>query len=224
MVSELLSAARAGASAGVRKQPHQPLHWIDMTITRVASCAVVAFALSCASTRNVSASTIAVGTAIPLSPTAFALPIEITDAIQLSGWQFDLAYDPSDVQVNTSCDPFSDPYCGFITGPVTEGGFFSSGAPFNLLLPGFIDLDPVTSAQTGSLFAVHGEYGGFPPAPSGDGVLAYVEFITIGTGGSAITVQNPSAVEAPEPGSLMLLTTGLSLLRGRRFLTRHRER
>jgi hypothetical protein len=195
-----------------------------MTITRVARCVVVAFAFSCAGTRQISASTISVGTAIPLSPTTFALPIEITDATQLSGWQFDLAYDPSDVQVNTSCDPFSDPYCGFITGPVTEGGFFSSGAPFNLLLPGFIDLDPVTSEQTGFLFAVHGEYGGFPPAPSGDGVLAYVEFITIGTGASPITVQDPSTVEVTEPVSLMLLTTGLSLLRGRRFLTRSRVR
>ena len=55
--------------------------------------------------------------------------------------QFDLTYDPTDVQVNASCDPFNgDVYCSLLTGPITEGDFFASGAPFNLLVPGFIQL------------------------------------------------------------------------------------
>jgi hypothetical protein len=168
---------------------------------------------------------ISVGTHIQIDATTFALPIEITDAVELISWQFDLAYDPNDVQINTACDPFSDPFCSLITGPVTEGDFFSSGAPFNLLVPGFIDLDPNTLAQTGLLFGVHGEYGGFPPAPSGDGVLAYVEFTLLGNGESPITVENPSVTSSviPEPATLILLTSGLGLFGMRRLARRGRR-
>ena len=92
-------------------------------------------------------------------------------------WHFDVTYDPTDVQINTGCDPFSgDVYCGLLTGPVTEGDFFASGVPFNLLNPGFVDLDANTLAQTGLLFAVQGAFGGVSPFPSGSGVLAFVEF------------------------------------------------
>ncbi len=83
--------------------------------------------------------------------------------------------DPTDVQVNVTCDPFSgDVYCALPAGYVTEGNFFAAGAPFNVLTSGIVDLDPVTFAQTGLLFAVDGIYAGGPPAPSGDGVLAFV--------------------------------------------------
>jgi hypothetical protein len=53
--------------------------------------------------------------------------------------------DPTDVQVNTTCDPFSgDSCCSLVTSYVTEGDFFASGAPFSLLNPGFVDLDLIT--------------------------------------------------------------------------------
>lgn len=162
--------------------------------------------------RETSAALIA-GTRIPLTETTFALPIEVTDAIGLSEWTFDLTYDPTDVLINTACDPFSgDAYCSLFTGPVTEGSFFASGAPFNLLVPGFIALDPVTLAQTGSLFGVHGAFGGIPPAPSGNGILAFIQFTLLGGGDSPIDVDEGGVTPVPEPGALVLLMTGLMIL------------
>jgi hypothetical protein len=173
------------------------------------------------------ASSISLGSPIAISPTAFALPVEITGANQVSAWQFNLTYDPTDVQVNTGCDPFSgDIYCSLLTGAVTEGDFFAAGAPFNLLTPGFIDLDSVTFDQTGLLFAVTGAFGGSPPVPSGNGVLAFVEFTRLGNGDSPISVDGTaiSDVTVPEPGTLALLTTGLLLPRVRRVVRRMTHR
>jgi len=178
-------------------------------VTRVAACLLLLFC----STRQGSAATISIGSRIDISPTTFAVPIDIADAVDVFSWQFDLTYDPSDVQINTGCDPFSgDPYCSLFTGAVTEGGFFSSGAPFNVLAPGFVDLDAITLAQTGLLFGVNGTFGGARPFPSGNGTLAFVEFILLGTGTSPIGVRG-SATTVPEPGTLALFTTGF-VLRG----------
>jgi hypothetical protein len=78
----------------------------------------------------VDAATIAIGTRVDLSPTTFAVPIDVAGAILADSWQFDLTYDASDIEVNDGCDPFSgDVYCSLLTGPVTEGGFFAGGAP-----------------------------------------------------------------------------------------------
>ena len=79
------------------------------------------------------------------------LSIEITGAVDLIFWQFDVFYDASDVQIVTNCDPFSDPFCNFGGTGVTEGPFFGSLSPFNLFNPGFILLDSVTLAQLGQL-------------------------------------------------------------------------
>jgi hypothetical protein len=57
------------------------------------------------------------------------LAINIVDGVDVGSWDFDPTYDPSDVRVNTGCDPFGgDIYCSLLTGPVTEGDFFASGA------------------------------------------------------------------------------------------------
>ena len=173
--------------------------------------------------REASASAIVIGPRIDLSPTTFALPIDIVDGVAVESWQFSLTYDASDVQVNTGCDPFSgDPYCSLLTGPVTEGDFFASGAPFNLLIPGFVDLDPVTFAQTGLLFGTSGAFGGFPPFPSGNGTLAFVQFTILGDGDSVIDVDGSATV--PEPATLTLFTTGVLLPGVWRRLKRSRRR
>lgn len=179
--------------------------------SRLRSIYVLALLFVIGAPRQADAAAIVLGTRIDLSPTTFVLPIEIVDGIDVESWDFDLTYDATDVQVNTGCDPFAgDPYCSLLTGPVTEGGFFASGAPFNLLVPGFVDLDPVTLAQTGLLFAVHGAFGGIPPAPSGAGVLAYVQFMRLGAGDTPIDVDGEVVTPVPEPASAALLLTGLA--------------
>jgi hypothetical protein len=181
---------------------------------------MLALLLSIGGVREAGAAFITVGARIPLTATTFVLPIEISEAFEVGEWTFDLTYDPDDVLINTSCDAFSgDPYCSFTTGAITEGDFFASGVPFNLLVPGFIELDPVTLAQTGSLFGVHGAFGGFPPAPSGSGTLAFIQFLQIGEGDSPIDVGGEGVTPVPEPATLGLMTTALAagwLIRRRR--------
>jgi hypothetical protein len=181
--------------------------------------AATAFVLALLPT-TASATSITTGTRIVVSPTTIAVPIEIVDAHSVVGWQFDLTYDATDLQVNTGCDSFAgDIYCSLLTGPVTEGDFFAAGSPFNLLIPGFVDLDSITLDQTGLLFGAAGAFGGStPPFPSGDGTLAFVEFTVLGTGTSPIGVVNSStdAVAAPEPATVFLLLGGLPFVRLRR--------
>ena len=163
------------------------------------------------STTGAIAATITTGTPISISPTEFALPIEVVGAVELSVWEFGLSYDPADVQIDVECDPFVDTFCSLTTAFTTEGDFFGAGAPFNLLNPGIVELDPVLLTQIGMLLAVQGAYGGIPPAPSGDGVIAYVRFLRLETGDSPINIIDPSVTEnvVPEPGSVWLLTIGL---------------
>jgi hypothetical protein len=125
-------------------------------VRRRAAAAVVA-AICSLHAAGASAATISLGPQIDLAPDLFVVPVTITDGINVTAWQFDLRYDPLDLQVNLACDPFSSvAYCSLFTGPVTEGDFFASGSPFNLLNPGFVAMDPTTLAQTGLLFAVSG--------------------------------------------------------------------
>ena len=168
---------------------------------------------------------------LPLPPggyganTMFVVPVEITGAGDLSFWQFDLDYDPADVQIVTGCDPFGDLYCNFGGAGITEGPFFGSLSPFNTFNPGIIRLD-IGATQIGQLIAVNDTFGGDTP-PSGAGILAYVEFVTTesGTGLSSITVTNASTMSAaPEPATLALLMSGLVLLGSTRLFRCERRR
>jgi len=155
--------------------------------------------------------------------TTFVVPVEVTGAVDLISWQFDLTYDPADVQIVTNCDPFSDPYCNFDGFGVTEGPFFGSLSPFNVFNPGFVLL--TGGSQTGRLLAANDTLGGEMP-PSGAGILAFVEFTELIESGTAasIAVANPSVVSAaPEPATLALLASGFLLL-GRRSLLGHQRR
>jgi hypothetical protein len=161
---------------------------------------------------------ISAGTSFPgPTPGTFIVPIEITDAVELINWQFDLAFDPAVVQINEACDPFTDSFCGLLTGPVTEGPF--TQGPFSLFVPGVID------NNNGLLSIVAGAFQDLPPAPSGDGILAYVEFITIDdTGNPNIRVTDFSTVSSavPEPATLFLMGSGLLILGAGRISKRIR--
>lgn len=188
-----------------------------MSIWRWAIRTAVAIAVVVMPTDS-RAAVISVGTAIPVAPNTIAVPIEITDALNVNFWQFDLVYDPIDLQINTSCDPFSgDIYCSLFTGPITEGEFFGSLSPFNVFNPGFVTEDP-PGQQAGLLLAVNDTFGGAPPGPSGSGVLAYVEFLVIGAGNSTISVANPIVLSIPEPTTLALLLAAAAV--GSRRLVR----
>jgi hypothetical protein len=169
---------------------------------------------------------ISVGTFIPPGPygpnTTFVVPIDITGAVELTSWQFSLSFDPADVQVNTACDPTTDTFCDPLFGPVTEGPFFSSVATF----PPFFDPGFILNGL-GLLDAVAGAWQDPPPGPSGNGILAYVEFITTanGTGESPITVIGASTTSsAPEPTTLVLLASGLVVLGSRRLIQRQQRK
>jgi hypothetical protein len=171
------------------------------------------------------AATITTGTPLPLTAASFALPISAIGAVALASWQFDVRYDPDDVQIDTACIPLVDDYCDFLTGPISEGDFFSAGTPFNLFNPGIVVIDALTQLQSGRLLGVQGAYGGFPPPPSGAGVIAYVRFVVVGDGTSPITIENAATLSAvSEPVSVLSLAAALSVMGAWRLRGRVRAR
>ena len=146
----------------------------------------------------------------------FTIPISITGATDLTSWQFDLAFNPAIVKANA----------------VTEGPFMSAFGG-TLFTPGVID------NVTGLISLVADSYVDLPPDPSGDGVLANIEFTALGPGVSPLTFSNvflslsdqefsisngqitvTGSARVPEAATLALLASGLALL-GVRRLTRH---
>ncbi|MGA6826183.1 cohesin domain-containing protein [Nitrospira sp. NS4] len=132
----------------------------------------------------------------------FSVGVFVTDAVDLTSWQFDLRYDPTILQANF----------------VTEGPFLSS-AGATLFVPGVID------NTTGLISLVAGSFVDLTP-PSGSGVLARVEFTTLSLGVSALELDNAflnfgdsgfttttglvtvRTAGVPEPNTAVLLSLG----------------
>jgi hypothetical protein len=149
----------------------------------------------------------------------FLVPISITNATDLTSWQFDLAFNPTIVKVSQ----------------VIEGPLMSSFGQ-TLFGPGAIDND------TGLISLVTDSFVDLPPDPSGSGVLAFLEFTAVAPGVSALTFSNPfvndldgvfgvtdgqitvgETSQVPEPSSLTSLFSGslvLGLLLRRKKLNR----
>lgn len=186
-----------------------------MKIRSIAACAALAFTLLAAGSRPAAAGAISVGT-FDSSTSPFVVPVDITGAVELITWQFDLAFDPTVVQVHELCDPFADAFCDLFTGPVTEGPF--TAGSFSLFVPGVID------NANGLLSLVAGGWGDPPPGPSGDGTLANVLFLRIGEGDPNIRVVDSIVTSSvSEPGLSVLLLAGLVALRVKRRARRHRS-
>ena len=151
----------------------------------------------------------------------FTVPISITGAVDLTSWQFDLAFNPAIVKANS----------------VTEGPFLSaSGTLSTLFIPGAID------NGGGHILGTSDFFTDISPPPSGGGVLANIEFSALAPGVSPQTFSNvflnlsdqgfetangqitvTGVPRIPEPATLMLFTSGLALLGARRLAKRRRR-
>ncbi len=129
---------------------------------------------------------------------SFSINLNVVDAIDLTSWQFDLAYNPTILQANL----------------VMEGPFLSS-AGTTFFTPGVID------NTTGLISLVSASFVDLTP-PSGSGILAHIDFTVLSVGlspltasnvflsglDSVVTVVNGSSTSVPEPSSLVLVMLG----------------
>ena len=139
----------------------------------------------------------------------FVIPISITNAADLTSWQFDLDFNPTVVSANS----------------VTEGPFLSA---FGATLFGSGAVDNIA----GRISLATDSFVDLPPQPSGSGVLVNVEFTALAAGVSPLTLSNiflndvdqgfsatngqitvgGTAVSTPEPTTLITLGSALLLL------------
>lgn len=183
--------------------------------TGVSWCCIVWALATCPA----AATTITVGPCVPSATSSFLVPIVVSGATNLTAFSFDPAYDASAYAIATQCDPFDDPSCDFVTGPLTPGGFFAAPAFPALFVPGFVLLD-ADGAQTGPLPTVAGAWQDFTPALSGDGVLAFIEFLAVpgANPGSPIVITDAfiGTVQEPAIDSLFVAALGLLVTHRRR--------
>lgn len=144
----------------------------------------------------------------------FTINLNVVDAVDLTSWQFDLAYDPTILQANL----------------VTEGPFLAS-AGSTLFVPGFID------NSAGLIGGVAAFFTDFTTPPSGSGILATIEFTALSSGLSSLTASNVflnlqdpisggftvgngsgtvGSTPVPEASTVTLMALGLVLLVGLR--------
>ena len=146
----------------------------------------------------------------PLPTGEFLLPVDISGAVNLQTWQFDLLFDNTVVQEVDPGDSTSGIY----------GAEFTSGDPNSLsfILGGFPD------NASGQVSTVAGAYPSLLTGPAGDGTLAFILFEFLPgqeNGNPNFTIEGTSVVQgAPEPGTIILLASGLALLCGGRLVRR----
>jgi len=143
----------------------------------------------------------------------FHILISISSPVEITSWQFDLAFTASLLKANS----------------VTEGPFLSeSGTKTTLFSPGVID------NGTGHITLVTDSFVDLPPGPSGSGVLADISFTALAPGISPLTLSNVflndldsssgfqttdglvtiNGAAVPEPVTAALLAVGLGLIVG----------
>ena len=164
---------------------------------------------------------VSVGSATVNVGDTFTIPVSITDALDLTSFQFDLSFNGLILQVTA-------------TG-VTESPFFTK-ADGTVFIPGIVD------NTTGQILGVSDALI-FQSPVNGSGVLANIEFDAIALGLSPLTLSNvflnlsdsgfdvvngevcvksPAAAACepagavPEPGTATLLAMGFALLTWRR--------
>lgn len=170
---------------------------------RVLLPAALLGALGMAGSAVVAAPILQVGSAVAMVGSSFSVAVSVTDAVDLTAWQFDLSYDPQ----------------RFRADAVTEGAMFP-GFGTSLFSPGVID------PLAGLVSLVAGAFTDFGPSPSGSGVLAQISFTALQRGASELALSNVflnlsadgfAAVDGrlqavPEPGALLLAALALAAL------------
>ncbi len=125
--------------------------------------AVVAFILSGSLHADVSV-TAGPGASIH---TSWTVPVTISNVSDLFGYEFDLAFNPAILQLET----------------IQEGAFLGTAGGTSFV-PGFIDNLAGTASFTG------GSLSGFGPGANGNGVLANFTFQAVSAGASPLTLSN----------------------------------
>jgi hypothetical protein len=172
------------------------------------------------------AAVISVGTSPPLPiapsialppppPDTFVVPVQVSGALNLQLWQFDLTYDPAVVQVFPLLSPSG--IDGIFPAEFTPG----NGNTLSNILGGF----PFFS---GLVDDVAGSYPSLLNGVTGDGVLAYIVFELLpgqNIADANFAIENAVAeIGVPEPNTLALFAAALLILTFMPRLRRLRER
>ena len=147
---------------------------------------------------------------VTLAPNQFLLPVEITGALNLPNWQFDLIFNNTVVREADPLDGTSGIYGARFSPPDPNSlSFILGGFPFNQ--------DPLNPlSPQGRVDDVAGEYPFLLDGVTGDGVLAFILFEFVPgqeTANPGFGIENAiSQIAVPEPNTLALFAGALLIL------------